>query len=167
MPLAFCAPACLVTWATGLGAFDGAAREAAEERLGLPRGPAGLPVLALLAALPAPAGVPSTPGEEPGRSGLLTPRLAEATSFARAVSSRFQAAFGHETRDTGPTPYVTFGFGAGFAVALPWIARLFWSRRGGMDGGAQREVPSRTGAGWSLAGRRAVTAEGLDPEDRP
>ena len=192
VPLLFCVPVYLLTWALGLGAFDSARLDSIESSYHLPHGAAGIVTIIVLVIVTAPLGMLNTFGEELGWSGLLTHRLMTITTFTRAslirgviwslwhyplvivllpryrpglpvayglacmtvavtsisfvytwlrmasgsvwpaallhaASANFQDIFEHLTKNTGPTPYITYEYGAGFAVILPLVALYFHS----------------------------------------
>ena len=187
IPLLFCVPVYLLTWMLHLGAF------APRFPFRLPPGVSGFVILLFLALLIAPLGMIDTLGEEIGWSGMLTPRLAEVTTFTRAslirgaiwslwhyplvivllpqyraglplwyalvcmtiatvaisfvytwlrlrsgslwpcallhaVSSNCQDVFESGTRDTGHTHYITYEYGAGFAIMLTLLAVFVWRK---------------------------------------
>jgi len=71
VPILFCVPVYVVTWATQLGKFE-------------PRPRLPFPLLLLLGLIAAPLAMIDTLGEEIGWTGLLTARLLDVTTFARA-----------------------------------------------------------------------------------
>ncbi len=191
IPVLFCVPVYVLTWTLGLGRFD--ALITVGQRFHLPAGVPGFLALLALGLLVAPLGMIDTLGEEIGWSGLLTPRLAELTTFARAslirggiwsvwhypvvivllpklwpdlpiwyaltcmtiaivaiafvytwmrlrsgslwpcallhaVSSSCQDVFESVTKNTGPTHYITYEYGAGFAIVLSIMALVIWRK---------------------------------------
>lgn len=80
VPFAFCAPVYLFTWLFKFGGLD---LSVIESRLGLKGALAGA-AAGLLMPFAASMGILLTVGEELGWSGILTPRLLEITTFARA-----------------------------------------------------------------------------------
>ena len=178
VPIFFCVPVYLATWAFKLGKFE-------------PRPQLPFPLLLLLGLAAAPLAMIDTLGEEIGWTGLLTVRLLGVTTFTRAslirgaiwslwhfpvvivllpryrlnlpiwyalvcmtisivaisfiytwlrlrsgslwpcallhaVSSNVQDVFESATKSTGPTPYITYEFGIGFAIMLTIMAFFFW-----------------------------------------
>ncbi|MDQ6802071.1 MAG: CPBP family intramembrane metalloprotease [Acidobacteriota bacterium] len=191
IPILFCVPVYVLTWALGLGKFDALITVAS--RFHLPPGVTGFLALLALGLIVAPLAMLDTLGEEIGWSGLLTPRLAEITTFTRAslirggvwslwhyplvvtllpkyrrdlpiwyalmcmtvaivavsfvytwlrlrsgslwpcallhaVSSNCQDIFESATRNTGPTHYITYEYGAGFAIVLSIMAFFVWRK---------------------------------------
>jgi len=190
VPILFCLPVYLFTWATHLGEFRGLI---SFRRFPIPAGVPGFLILLLVAWVAAPLAMIDTLGEEIGWSGLLTPRLIEITTFTRAssirgiiwsvwhyplvivllprfrrdlpvwyalgcmtisitaiafiytwlrirsgslwpcallhaVSSNTQDVFEAVTKSTGPTHYITYEYGIGFAIVLSILAFIVWKK---------------------------------------
>jgi hypothetical protein len=168
VPILFCVPVYLFTWATRLGEFRSLI---SFRRFPIPAGVPGFLILLIVAWVAAPLAMIDTLGEEIGWSGLLTPRLVEITTFTRAsairgilwsiwhyplvivllpryrrdlpiwyaltcmtisimhaVSSNTQDVFEAVTKGTGPTHYITYEYGIGFAIILSILAFFVWRK---------------------------------------